>query len=236
MRLTRFTFALAIAGAMVAGAAGATAGYWLLHQAPESVERADFKVEVAPTEPGGAYVVYVPIPAERDGTPAAGFGLLVLDGAPRFGLVQSEHGMALRIAGEGPAKLVAQGPLPVRLSLDDVSFAFRQFKFWAYLDRDASGPVLLKVEVRASSHHADWDVHRDNSKAIVVQEPLEPKGWQVVRATQLFDIAYGAGYGDNFPRIALGALATGLAGLYAPLSMVAVGAWRQRKAAARGVP
>jgi hypothetical protein len=202
----------------------------VLHKDPEALHNAEFKVEVAPSRPG-SYVLYLPVPGDAQGKSAPGFGLRVVEGAPNFGLVQSEHGVALRIAADGPVKLYGTGDLPVRLTLDDVHFSFRQFRFWAYLGRDAPGDILVKVEVRERDHNQDWEKRLDTSRAIVLQEPLEPKGWQALRATQLFDIAYGGGYSDGFPRVAIAALMTTALAGYVPTGMVAFGWWRARREA-----
>jgi hypothetical protein len=138
--------------------------------------------------------------------------------------------LALRVRAEGPVKLVTDTHIPIRLTLDDARFSFRQFKFWIFLDRDAAGPVLVKLEARQRHHTEDWERHLDTSGAIVLQEALEPVGWQVVKATQLFDIAYGQGFRGGFPRIALGAVATSLTAMYLPLGILAVG-WVQRRRA-----
>lgn len=212
----------------MAGAAGSAAAYWASHhdRSEQAVDRT-FVVELAPSQPG-SYEVYVPVPATKEAKPMPGLALRVEQGAPRFALVQTEHGAALSVRADGPVKLRAEGAPPVRLTLDDGSFSFRQFKFWSYLARDAPGPVLVKVEVRQFVHAADWDQHADAGKAILVQEPLEPVGWQVVRATQLFDVSYGSGWGAEFPRMALGAGAVSLGALYLPLGLVVLQARRAR--------
>lgn len=223
-RVPRLTLALLLAGGVIAGAVGTASAYWLgHHERVEQLEVRDFHVELAPSAPG-PYQLYLPVPADKAGQPAAGLALRVLEGHPRFALVQTEHGVALSVRGEGPLKLAASGPLPIRLSLDDLTFSFRQFKFWSYLAPESAGPVLVKLEVRVREHAADWERHLDTSKAILVQETLEPEGWQVVRATQLFDISLATGWGAGFPRMALGATMASAASLYAPLGVALLGA------------
>lgn len=220
--------ALLLTLGVVLGASASVAAYYVAHtDAPDgSVTRA-FVVELRPTAPG-PYQVFLPVPAGIDGKAAPAFALLPLEGAPRFGLVRTEHGLALSVRAEGPVKLEAQGAMPVRLSLDDAPSKYRQFRFWGYLGRDAPAPVLLKLEVREHRHTADWDQHVDVQRAILLQDPLEPSGWQVLRATHVFDFAAGGGYGDEFPRVVLGAFGASVAGLYPPLGLIVVGAWRRR--------
>jgi hypothetical protein len=176
--------------------------------------------------------LYVPIPSQG-GAPAQGFGLRALAGQPQFALVQTEHGPALRIQAQGPIKLEGDGTLPVLLSLEDPQATYSQFRFLAYLDRHAPGPVLLKAEVRAVDHNTTWERHIDLARAIVVQQSLQPVGWQPVLATQLVDIGVADGYAAAFPRVAMGGLAVAVAGLYVPGGMVLLAAVRARSSLGR---
>lgn len=185
----------------------------------------DYAVELSPTQPG-PYRVLLPLPSE-DGRAAAPFALRIVEGAPRFHISQTGHGPALDVRAEGPVKLVAEGALPLRLSLDDRGASFRQFRFLAYLAPDAEGPVLVKLEVRERQHRSSWEQHVDASRAIVVQQALEPEGWQVTKATHHFDIAARKGYGDDFERVALGAVGVSAASLYGPAALLLLGAVRR---------
>lgn len=220
--------ALLLTLGVVAGAGGAAAGYYLVHSDAEDARVTQvFTVELQPTAPG-AYQVFLPVPS-RNGQAAPGFALQLVEGEARFGLVRTEHGLALSVRAEGPVRLAAAGELPMRLSLDDVPTKHRQFRFWGYLGRDAPAPVLLKLEVREHNHTASWDRHMDLQRSILLQDPLEPDGWQVLRATHVFDFAAGLGYGGAFPRLALGAVGVSAAGLYPPLGLIALG-WRRKPA------
>jgi hypothetical protein len=199
------------------------------HAGPAREVLRTYTLEVEPTQPG-SYLLYLPIPMAPGGAPPAGFALRALEGAPRYGLVQTEHGPALRLAGEGKAKLEGAGPLPWKLTLDDPSFAYRQFKFFAYLGRDAAAPVLVKVAVEERTVEKGWEKHSDLGKTIAVQQVLEPVGWQVVKGAQIFDVSAQRGYEAGFPKVALGSLVAGLGALYVPLGMVVAQAWRRREA------
>lgn len=223
----RLAWALLLALAIMALAVGSTAAFWLSNQGrTEALEVAEFRVELAPTT-DAPYQVFLPIPSAQGRAPQ-GFALRIEEGEPHFRLVRTEHGIALAIDAQGPVKLAGQGPFPVRLSLDDIPGKYRQFKFWAFLHPDAEAPVLVKLEVRARSHSEAWEQHVDLSRAIVVQEPLRPEGWQVVRATQLFDVAASKGYVSELPRVALGAVGASAAALYIPAGVVLLGALRTR--------
>lgn len=230
-RHRHLAMALALAAVVVLGAAGTVAAYYVTHSGPGAAQVSQaFEVELQPTAPG-TYQVYLPIPAGKDGKAAPGFTLEVLEGAPRFGVVRTEHGLALSVRAEGPVKLRAEGPMPIRLSLDDVPSKHPQFRFWGFLGRDAAGPVLLKLEVREHTHTADWSKHTDVARSILLQLPLEPNGWQVVKATHLFDFAAGSGYSGGFPRVVIAAFGASVAGFYPPLGLLVL-RWRRRDRAA----
>lgn len=216
-RLPLASLALLLAAGVVAGSAATVAGYWLLHHGGrEDVAARSYLVELAPSEPG-RYEAYVPVPVEKDGGVARGLALRAVEGEPEFLLVGTRHGPALRVKAEGPVVLLAEGALPLRFSLDDERFRFRQFKFWSFLGPGAAGAVLAKVEVRERRHTEDWEQHLDVGRSIVVQEALEPEGWQVLPATHYFDVALEGGTGAGFPRLALAALTVALGSLYLPL-------------------
>lgn len=220
--------ALLLSIGVLAVAGGAAAGYYLDHrEAPEATLVRSYAVELQPTAPG-PYQVYLPVPAAPGGKVPAGFALTATEGQARFGVVRTEHGPALSIRAEGPVRLTAEGDLPLRLSLDDVPSKHRQFRFWAFLGDDAPGPVLVKLEVREHHHTAGWDRHSDVQRSILLQDPLEPAGWQVLRATHVFDLRTGPGYGAEFPRLALGAVGLSAAGFYPPLGLIALG-WGRRE-------
>jgi len=220
--------ALLLSSGVIVGALGAVAGYWVMQQdRHERFAQASYDIELAPTGPGN-FQVLLPVPMGADGA-VPGLTLRVMGGAPSFALVTTPHGLALSVRADAPVKLHAEGALPVRFSLDDVAAHFKQFSFWSFLDPAAQAPVLLKLEVRQRTHQADWELHVDAGKAIVVQQALDPKGWQVVRATQLFEVHAADGFGGGFPRVALGAATVSLASLYAPASLVVLAAVRPRR-------
>lgn len=227
-RVRWVTLAFLLAGLVASLSLGSAAAYWALHtRTTEEVSVRSYSIELVPSAPG-RYVVYAPVPVDTQDAAPRGFALRVEEGAPRFGLVKTAHGVALSVAAEGPVRMSVEQPLPLRFSLDDPSFSFRQFKFWSYLSHDAPGPVLAKVEVRERAHKANWTHHLDTGRAIVVQQALEPRGWQVVRATQMFDVRLETGHEAEFPRIAMAAAAAGAGAFYLPLGLVVVGAVRRR--------
>jgi hypothetical protein len=216
-----------VAGGVIAGAASTTAAYYLGHvERSDTLQVKDFTLELQPTTPG-PYQVTVPIPVGQDGREPPGFALRVVEGSPSFRLVSTERGLGLFIAADGPVKLAGRGDYPVRLSLEDPHATFKQFRFFGHLAPGAAGPVLLKLEVRERTHTANWELHADAGKAILLQEPLRG-GWQQLKATHLFDVHARGGWGDEWPRLALGAAAAGTAALYLPLGVVLRSAWPRR--------
>jgi hypothetical protein len=224
MRRSRLRWAVLLA-LVVSGAAAAAAGtYYLAYRghAEQDLHRT-FVVELAPVRQG-LYDVYLPVPVDRHGDPVP-LRLSVEAGNVEFGLLRTEFGAALRVQGEGPARLRQEGGLPLRLSLDDTARSFPQFRFRAYL-ADGSPQVLATVTLAERNDTADWDRRLDTGRSIVVQDSLSA-GWTSIRATHYFDLTMGKGYAATFPRVALLALDASLAAMYVPLAMIVLRARAQ---------
>jgi hypothetical protein len=220
---------------VVGTSVGATAGYYLGHRGrADNVLEREFAVELQPKQLG-RYHLYLPVPVDAKGNPPPGLALGTDAGQARIGLVRTEFGTALSVEGEGPLRLHQRGPMPLRLSLDDAHFSYRQFKFWAYLD-EGSPAVAVNVTLRERNVSATWDRFTELGRAIVVDETVYPNGWGVLKATQRFDLLAGPGYGDDFPRLVLAGLDIALAAAYVPLAIVVARHWRRRKAGGPAMP
>ena len=207
-----------------AGAAGAVGGYYLQHVAArDHALEQDWRVVLRPLG-SGAYDLQVPVPTDDDGNPAA--LTLTATGAPvTFSLLRTEYGPALRVQGDGdagPVVLTQHGGLPLHLSMDDQRTSFPQFKFWVRLAED-SPAVNLTMALAQRESTQNWSRTARIGETIFFTQDLAPAGWQRVRAEHQYDIYSAGGTGQDFTRMLIGGVATGLGALYVPLGLVVVG-------------
>lgn len=199
-----------------AGAAAAVGAYYVQHRdARISQLDHDWVVRVRPLQPG-PYQLDVPLPVDRAGDPAR--IALQASGPVQFGVTRTAYGAALSLRGEGAVELRQAGGLPLRLSMDDQRTSFAQFKFWLRL-AEGSPPVNVTLALGERNFTQDWEQTARLGHTIFLQSDLEPKGWQRVRAEHDFDIYLAGGTGQDFPRLAIGALAASLGAMYLPLGL-----------------
>jgi hypothetical protein len=179
---------------------------------------------VRPDE-AGEYHLDLPTPVDGQGMPVPLPAPVAGDGA-RLDFVRTAYGTAIHLVGHGPVSLRWQGAMPLRLSLDDARFSYRQFKFWAYA-AEGSVPVRINVSLAEVNRTQGWEQHLQQGRTIQLDDHLQPGGWSLLYAVQQFDVLVQRGYQSEVARMALGALDVSLGAALLPLGMVVLRAHRR---------